>query len=314
MFVRKLLGGAVAVGLLAYLLSPPSCPALPVRGIVVITGASTGIGRHAAEALARAHPGWLVLAGVRREADAAALRALALPNLRPLHVDVADGAERERAASEVVALSASTGLPVLALINNAGVLRTVPVELHDVEDARRLFDVNVWGALGLSQLLLPALRQSHGRLVMVSSMAAMISTPLNGVYSASKFALESLSDALRRELGPHHVSVSIIQPGMVQSAIFGTSVPHTAALEGSARAREAYPELYTASRDKVAQHELATAAHPSCVSDAIEHALSSPQPRARYPVAHGAGLPAWFLSWLFWGLPDRVLDRMLAAA
>ena len=113
-----------------------SFPPLAARGLVVVTGASTGIGAAAAQRLARAHPGWTVLAGVRKAADAAAVSALGVANLRPLTLDVASEASRAAAVAEVLGLAERTAQPLLALVNNAGVSRGAPVEFHDLADAR----------------------------------------------------------------------------------------------------------------------------------------------------------------------------------
>ena len=281
-------------------------PPLAARGLVLVTGASSGIGRSAALSLARAHPQWTVLAGVRRREDAAAVEAEAA-NVRGLLLDVADARSRAGAAAAVLALQASHG-PLLALVNNAGVARSVPAELHDLADARAVFEVNFFGLLGLTQALLPALRASRGRIVQLSSMAGRIATPLNGIYAASKFAVEAVSDALRRELAGA-VSVTVVQPAFVRSAIFRADKAAASTLSGGDdAARAAYPHLYTAARTAALQSELDAAASTDCTDAAIGAALTDARPLARVQVAHASGVPATVIAWLAWALPDRVFD------
>ena len=287
-----------------------SHPPLAERGFVLITGASSGIGRSAVLSLAARHPGWQLLAGVRRESDVAALAALKLPNVRGLLLDVADGASRAAAAAEVARLAQSEDLPLLALVNNAGISRGAPVEHHDLADARAVFETNVFGALGLTQLLLPALRAARGRIVMVSSVAGFLSMPMTGVYAASKFALEALSDALRRELRGE-VAVCIVQPAYVKSAIFGSASAASHALSGADAARASYPHLFTPAREAARTREIAGAAPTEATTDlAIEAALSDARPLARAQVASAGGMHASLLRWIAWALPERLVDSL----
>ena len=286
-----------------------SYPLLPERGIVVITGASTGIGASAALHLARGHPGWTVLAGVRKEADAAAVFSLGVANLRPLTLDVASEASRAAAVAEVLALASGTGQPLLALVNNAGVSRGAPVEFHDLADARAVFETNVFGLLGLTQALLPALRAARGRVVFVSSVAGFLAMPMTGVYAASKFAVEALADALRRELRGA-VSVTVVQPAYVRSAIFGTSTAASLALPGVDAAKAAYAHLFTPARKAAREKEIADAAGTDVTDAAIEAALVDSRPLTRVQVARASGMPATAIAWLAWALPDRAIDLL----
>ena len=290
-----------------------SFPPLAARGLVVVTGASTGIGAAAAQRLARAHPGWTVLAGVRKAADAAAVSALGVANLRPLTLDVASEASRAAAVAEVLGLAERTAQPLLALVNNACVSRGAPVEFNDLADARAVFETNVFGLLGLTQALLPALRASRGRVVFVSSVAGFLAMPMSGVYAASKFAVEALADALRREVRGA-VSVTVVQPAYVKSAIFGTSTAASLALPGAAEAKAAYPHLFTPARAAARDKEIADAAGTEVTDAAIEAALVDARPLARVQVARAAGMPATFLSWLAWALPDRAIDMIDGSA
>jgi len=331
-------GGAAGAGALlallaslalALLLLDPLQPVL-ARGAVIVSGASTGIGRDAAEHLARRHAGLVVLAGVRRVEDAEAVRAVGLPNLLPVDLDVRSAAS----VAAAVAAAGATGLPLAAVVCNAGLARgPTAVEFHEVEDARALFDVNVFGALRLTQAALPLLRASRGRVVLISSVFGAFSPPMGGVYAASKRALEALGDALRIEARPLGVAVSIVQPGAVTTPIFATlknasiaaslaaaaaaapaapTEPAEPAASGSSAAVAAYPHLYTA-QDAANEALLEQRADDTrCTSAAIEHAVTSARPRTRYLVANILGAPAWLLAGLVRALPDRLADALLS--
>ena len=311
-------GAAAAAVLAAALLLGFLLPADPLQrvhasGVVIVSGASTGIGRDAAVRLARRHAGLVVLAGVRRDADAAGVRGEGLPNLRPVLLDVTQAdsvAEALRAAVRV-------GLPLVAVVNNAGVARgPTPVELHGLEDARALFEANFFGALRLTQAALPLLRASRGRVVVVSSIFGGFTPPQGGVYSASKRALEAVADALRMEASGLGVSVSIVSPGAVATPIFATlrsasiAAARAAGPEGSAAMR-VYGHLNTAEDAANERRMEELAASTECTSDAIEHAVTAPRPRSRYLVANIVGAPAWLLTLVVRALPDRLADALL---
>ncbi len=168
------------------------------NGGVVVTGASTGIGAHAAITLAQ--QGFLVFAGVRKEADGQNLLAEA-PTIVPLILDVTKKDTIDAALEQVQGTLATRGLPLVGLVNNAGVAGgTTPVEFLSLDAMRALFDVNLFGAIAVTQAFLPLLRQSKGRVINISSMAGVLSAPLMANYCASKHALEAFSDSLRVEL------------------------------------------------------------------------------------------------------------------
>ena len=286
-------------------------PTYPVRdGAILVTGASTGIGYEAALHLAALRPESLILAGVRRPADAARIAALALPNLRPLTLDVASPPSVAAALAAVQALR----LPLVGLVNNAGIAAgPTAVEFHALPDARALFDVNFFGALQTTQAFLPLLRAARGRLVGVSSVFGAVAPPMGGLYAASKFALEALHDSLRRELAAAGVSVSLVCPGAVATPIFRTLEPASlaAAVRARAPAVAVYPHLHTP-RDVENEVKIeALADAPGVTSAAIAHALLDPQPRARYYVANILGAPAWLLARLAGLLPTRLMDRVM---
>ena len=285
---------------------------IPTSGIILITGASTGIGRAAAEALARRAPGLTIFAGIRRAVDEASILAASVPNLQPIFLDVSDVASVAHAVAKLNAMDA----PIVGLVNNAGVARgPTVVEFHELEvDARGVFEVNVLGALRVTQALLPALRRSHGRVVFVSSIFGALAPPMGGVYSASKFALEALADSLRREAGPLGVSVSIVRPGAVLTPIFATltNASIAAAVRDSTPASRVYPHLHLPA-DLANEIRIETlAASTSVTDDAIVDALLSPRPRTRYTVANICGVPSIVLQTLAALLPDRLLDFVLS--
>src|SRR4051812_41915524 len=170
---------------------------------VLVTGASSGIGRATAELLgARGHR---VLAGVRGESD------LRVPTVQ---LDVTD-------AGQVDALRA---LELGGLVNNAGIAVTGPLEFMPLDELRRQLEVNTVAQLAVTQACLPALRRTRGRIVNVSSIAGRVALPLYGPYAASKFALEALSDALRRELRGSGVDVALVEPGAIATPIWERSL------------------------------------------------------------------------------------------
>ena len=306
---------AVIAILLAFLFSRLPSPSYPVQeGVVIITGASTGIGYDAALHLAARHPGSHILAGVRKPADFARIAALGIPNLAPLLLDVTSGASIQAAHEAVVGVLAQQSLPLLGVVNNAGMAAgPTASEFHSLADAKALFEVNFFGALQVTQAFLPLLRASRGRLVGVSSIFGTVAPPMGGVYAASKFALEALHDSLRRELTAAGVSVSLVAPGAVATPIFRTLEP--ASLEQATRqgtpASKVYPQFHTP-RDLANEVSIERLADSTLVtSQALEHALFEPRPLPRYYVANILGAPAWVLAGLAHYLPVRLMDVVM---
>lgn len=183
---------------------------------VLITGTSTGIGYATALHLDRL--GFSVFATVRKEEDADRLRAVCTSRLTPIILDVTS---EPGIASAVEEVSERLGSRRLAgLINNAGIGFAAPLECAPLPEVRRLFDVNVFGVLAVTQAFLPQLRQARGRVVNISSTASLFVAPFHGPYSASKLALNGLNHALRRELGPLGVDVVLVIAGSVNTPIW----------------------------------------------------------------------------------------------
>jgi NAD(P)-dependent dehydrogenase (short-subunit alcohol dehydrogenase family) len=267
---------------------------------VLVTGASSGIGLATVEALVRRD--FVVYAAVRGELDAQRLGAL----IRPLRFDVTDAAAIAAAADRVRA----DGLPLRGVVNNAGVALGGPLEYLPVDQLRRQFEINVFGAMTVSQAFLPLLRQSHGRLVFVGSISGRLAVPFVGPYSASKFALRALADALRLELRSASVAVSLIEPGSVKTPIWEKSRQSRQALldalppEAIANYGPNLEQLFATTEEQER-----TGMPVERVSDAIAHALTAAKPRAKYLL----GGPARAAS-IVAILPDPLRERAVRAA
>lgn len=274
------------------------------RGLVLITGASSGIGRACVRHLDAL--GFTVLAGVRTESDADAVRTAASAATRPLLLDVTDAEAIVAAVNEVQA-SAQRGLA--GLVNNAGVGGGGPAELVALDDWRSQLEVNFLGAVAVTQAMLPALRRARGRIVNITSIGGRLATPFLGPYNASKFALEAFTDALRQELRPFGVEVCAVEPGAVATRIWGKGRARADDVVASmpAEGLELYRSGIEAVRKALADAER-TAIPPEQVAKAVAHALTSSRPRTRYVVGRDAKTRL-MLSRL---LPARAMDRVVA--
>ena len=273
------------------------------RGCVVVTGASTGIGEAIALRLSRA--GFEVFAGVRREHDAERLRAL---GMRPLTLDVRNEADIAAAAEEVHAALEETRL--VGLVNNAGVVVPSPVELVPLEGLREQLEVNVIGPVAVIQTFLPLLRAGRGRIVNIGSIDGKLATPLLGPYAASKFAMEGLSDVLRRELRSWRIQVAIVEPGAIRTPIWekGRRTGDQLFEQSPPEAERLYRPLVDAIRAESLRLEQESSISPDAVARAVEHALTARRARTRYLVGRDARIK----SALAWLLPDRGLDVLVA--
>lgn len=281
------------------------------RDVVVITGASTGIGRETA--LYLAGKGVRVLAGVRRPSDGEALVS-ALPSeskaaggsVEALVIDVADGESIARAAAEVG--ERIGGARLAGLVNNAGIALGGPQEFLPLADWRKTLEVNVFGLVDTTQKLLPQLVRSRGRVVNVSSIGGRVATPMMGPYVASKFAVEGLTASLRHELRDQGVWAACVQPGMVKTEIWKKGDVQIAQQKDvlPPEAHERYARL-VAALERFSHAGKTKGIAPVKVAKAIEHALFAPRPRMRYPV----GPDARMLVVLQWLLPDRAFEWLV---
>jgi NAD(P)-dependent dehydrogenase (short-subunit alcohol dehydrogenase family) len=266
---------------------------------VLVTGAGRGIGRTIAEQLA-AH-GWDVIAGVRSEADGAALTAVDPQRISAIILDVTDDGQIEALDEELPA-------QLDAVVNNAGIVMAGPMETLTSEQWRRQLDVNVVGQLAVTRAVLPRLRASHGRVLFISSVNGRLSTPLIGAYAASKFALEAAADALRMELKPWRIPVVLIEPAQTDTDMWrtaGTMVDDVEAALTPAE-RGLYGRHVTGMRKSVPISQRMAVA-PEKVSDVVRAALTAKRPRARYVVGTGPRLQVALMT----NLPARVRDRVL---
>ncbi|MDQ6857164.1 MAG: SDR family oxidoreductase [Candidatus Dormibacteraeota bacterium] len=271
---------------------------------VVVTGASTGIGK--ATALHLDSLGLRVFAGVRRDEDGQRLRGDSSDRLTPITLDVTNADQVAAAARQVGEAVQDSRLA--GIVNNAGIAVAGPVEFVPLDQWRTQLEINVLGVVSMVQAFAPLLRESRGRIVTVGSLGGRLAQPIAAPYCASKHALEAISDALRLELRPWGISVSLIQPGAVKTPIWDKGLR-----AGEELFRSAPPEvrsLYGAAVDiatKMAIHENETGVEPVQVARAIEHALLSSRPRTRYPVGRQARL----LIPLSRFMPDRLKDELL---
>lgn len=203
--------------------------------------------------------------------------------------------------------------PLVALVNNAGISFSMPMEFVPMQRARALFDVNVFGLIRMTQLCLPLLRAHKGRVISVGSVAGLVASPGHGTYSASKHAVEAISDALRVELGAHGVSVSIIEPGFVQTAINEKSFSADAPFRSVTPAQAAVYPVFFAGYEKARAASFVGMPFPSTsTTPAIVDAITNTRPSARYLVSNVGTKPAWFVARYVNHLPVRVRDAMLS--
>lgn len=271
--------------------------------LIVISGASTGMGAATAHELARR--GYHVLAGVRRSADADAIRE---ERVEPVLLDITVPEQIEALVDRIA--TDPLGRTLRILVNNAGIAVNAPVETLPLDQWRRQFDVNLFGHIAMTQALLPFLHDSTGRVVNISSVGGRIAMPTYGAYAGAKFALEAVSDALRRELAPYGLQVVVIEPGGVQTQMTG---------HGIERATKFVAEMTPAHRRRYAPLmqaiiNQATAFTTSGVSAraaavVIADAATTLKPRARYTIGRDAAM----MTRLTRILPDGVLDRVSAA-
>ena len=271
---------------------------------VLITGASTGIG--AACAMGCAGQGMTVFAGVRNPDAGAALRARGGAAIIPLELDVTDDESVKRAAGMVERRVGDAGL--FGLVNNAGIAIGSPLELIPLAQLRRQLEVNVVGQIAVTQAVLPLLRRARGRIVNMGSIAGRGTIPMTGPYSASKHALEAVTDALRLELYPWGIEVSIIEPGAIATPIWDKSLQISLDVEKDIPVETKH--LYEAAAARIRETMNVAAARaipPDAVVKAVLHALTAKRPKTRYLVGRDAKLRALMLKWL----PDRFQDWIL---
>lgn len=276
-----------------------------IRELAVVTGASTGIGAATARELARR--GFHVLAGVRRDRDADAIRG---PSIEPLIIDITNPDHIHALVDRV--RGDSQGRALRALVNNAGIGVNVPFEAFAIEEWRRLFEVNLFGHVAVTQALLPTLIRSKGRVVNISSVGGKVAMATYGPYAATKFALEAVSDSLRREMAPFGVGVIVVEPGAVRTEMPGRAIAtaHELASAMTPDQSRRYGPLVHAVTAHTASHTMSGSGLPAdAAAKVIAKAITARKPRTRYTVGRDAAL----ITRLARFLPDRTLDRVIAA-
>ncbi len=267
---------------------------------VLAAGAGRGIGRAVTGHLSG--QGWDVYATARSEA---ALRGLdRLPHVHAVPLDITD-----RAA--IAGLACHLPAELNGVVNNAGILVNGPVEGLGLDDLSRQLDINVTTQIGVTQAVLPKLRQAGGRVVFMSALSGLLTTPGNGAYSASKYAIESLADALRVELHPWQIRVSLIEPGPIRTDMWGDMLEDydRMAAQLAGPHRELYAPHLAGSRKLLARlHKLAS--DPRKVVKAVEHALTSKHPKRRYLLDNLSRAQKAFVTLT----PTAVSDAVLAGA
>jgi NAD(P)-dependent dehydrogenase (short-subunit alcohol dehydrogenase family) len=264
---------------------------------VVVTGASSGIGAAIARELASR--GFRVFGTVRRLADG---QALVSARVVPVILDVTDGASIARARAEVE--HALAGTPLGALVNNAGIPAAGPLELFPLEELRRVLEVNLVGAVAVTQAFLPLLKAARGRIVNISSVAGRGALPFMGPYAASKFGLEAISDSWRRELVPFGVRVIVIEPGTFRTRIWEkVESMDLARYRGTVYA----PVIERFRRGALRSAEQAPP--PDRVARTVARALATRRPPLRVVVSAHSWVDRLVLR-----LPDRLIDWVIARA
>jgi NAD(P)-dependent dehydrogenase (short-subunit alcohol dehydrogenase family) len=270
-------------------------------GTVLVTGASTGIGE--ATVLHLKALGFDAIGAVRKDEDAERLDG---QGVRTVRMDVTD-------AGQIAAAREELGDVALAgLVNNAGIAVAAPLEFLPVDRLRQQLEINLIGQHAVTQAFLPALRRARGRIVNVSSIGGRVALPMAGAYNASKFGLEGLSDALRRELRPHGLDVILIEPGGVKTPIWkkGEELADEMLEDVPPEAERLYGEVIEKVRERTRGIARESGMDPREVAEVIGTALTADRPKTRYLVGKDAKLRARMAR----VLPDRVMDRMIGRA
>lgn len=274
-------------------------------GAVFISGSSSGIGE--ACALGLDERGYDVFAGVRNQEDGKSLSQSASERLRPVMLDITNP-EQIKAAAETVR-QALGDKPLVGIINNAGISVGGPLEFLPIDRLRQQFEVNLIGHISVTQLFISLLRKSQGRIINVGSIAGIFASPMMGPYCASKYAMEAISDVMRRELKPWNIKVSLLEPGLIATNIWAKA--NIQAERAMKKAPEELLHLYGPLIErmmKLAENSEKSAQSTEVVVKAVIHALTANRPKTRYrmgPKARAQKVMSW--------LPDNIQDHIIAS-
>jgi NAD(P)-dependent dehydrogenase (short-subunit alcohol dehydrogenase family) len=274
---------------------------LPMQKSVLVTGASSGIGRACATCLA--HQGFRVFAGVRRQEEGAKLERGAEGNLLPVLLDVTDQKSIADAVETVSAQLRNGGVD--GLINNAGIGFSGPLEYLPMEDLRTQYEVNVFGQVAITQTFLPLIRKATGRIINIGSVGDRLTIPFGAALCSSKSALASMTEALRMELHPWGIHVCLIEPGSISTQAAGKVTGHAQRLfeRLPAEAEQLYGSMFRSFIRRMDERET-HGSPPDVVAEIVFKALTDRKPRTRYI----AGKDSRLLAALPRLLPDRLLD------
>ena len=274
-------------------------------GAVVVTGASTGIGR--ATALQLDAKGYRVFAGVRKEADARELCQGGSDRLTPLILDVTDAGQIESAGQQVAEAVGDEGLA--GLVNNAGVGGGGPIEFMPLDELRDTLEVNLIGQVAVTQAFIPLLRRSKGTIVFIASIGGRVASPFMSPYNTSKFAIEALGESLRHELRPWEIDVVVVEPGSIDTQIWS---------KGNDKAREQLDQMPEDARRlygrqisrfvEVINETASRGIPPEKVAEVVHRAIASENPKHRYLVGTDAKIGARLKG----TLPDRTFSKLAA--
>lgn len=274
---------------------------------VVITGASSGIGHACVSSMLQS--GWRIFATVRKAEDGARLQSECGASVTPLIMDVTDRASIASASAQVESQVASEGLS--GLVNVAGVGMMRPMEYAAARDIQEIFDINAFGQIAVTQAFLPLIRTARGRIVSISSVGAHFAVPFGGLLNASKSAFGIMCDALRLELHPFGVHVSIVEPGAIKTPAVEKTLGNVDAIIADLpdRGREQYGAMLKNFAARAYEREM-SGSSPEVVAQAVHHALTATHPRIRYRVGKHAKLLSTLPRILPEGLFEKVLLRI----
>ncbi len=271
---------------------------------VLITGATDGLGKAAAQLLAER--GYRVFAAGRSPEKRAQLEALAREKklrLESLEMDVCDDGSVQRAVASVFQKSGAIDV----LINNAGLVYVGSVEDLRMEDWRRQFETNFFGVIRVTRAVLPQMRERRkGRILMMSSVSGFVTPPTQGAYSASKHAIEALSNALRYELYPFGIHTILIQPGYIVTNIQNTALDLAQTYQEEFKSGP-YAKIYASYLGSAKSTRAQSKTTPEDCARIMLEAIEAPRPKARY----GVTPLATFAKWAKWLLTDSAADRMI---